>query len=92
MLVPLAGVPALAGHANPAGRRLLLTRLAGLELGSGSSGARTSGRRASMGRTSGVTWLLTNIPESAVEIPITAPVWALLQCHHPNAMPAAMKA
>src|SRR5260370_31814204 len=29
---------------------------------------------------------------SAAEIPITAPVWALLQFHHWNAMPKAMKA
>ena len=52
----------------------------------------TSGRPASIGRISGVTWLLTNMPRSVTEIPITAPVWASLQCHHWNAMPRAMKA
>jgi hypothetical protein len=38
-----------------------------------------------------VTRVLTAIPSSAAAIPTTAPVWALLHCHHPNAMPSAMK-
>ena len=45
-----------------------------------------------VGWTSGVTWLLTNIPRRAAAIPTTAPVWASVHCHHPNAMPSAMKA
>jgi hypothetical protein len=42
--------------------------------------------------TTGVTWLLMNIASKAETIPMTAPVWALLQCHHAKAMPSAMKA
>jgi len=42
--------------------------------------------------TTGVTWLLTNIPSRAETIPMTAPVCALLQCHQANAIPSAMNA
>src|SRR5713101_5638031 len=68
-------------------------RLARLAVSAGHSlGPRISGRPPSMGRTSGVTWLLTNIPKRAATIPTTAPVCALLQVHHWKAMPSAIKA
>src|SRR5713226_8768746 len=57
-----------------------------------SPGPRISLCPPSMGRTSGVTWLLTNIPRRAATIPTTAPVWPLLQCHHWKAIPSPRKA
>ena len=58
----------------------------------GVSAEGTGGRSMAVGWMSGVTWLLTNIPRRAAEIPMTAPVWLLLQCHHWKAMPIAIKA
>src|ERR1700722_7131424 len=91
--VPPAGLPrgggppgaGLAG-AGAAGAGVAATVLAG------DSPSGTRRRSDVRGLINGVTWLRTNMPSSAAVIPTTAPVSALLQCHHWNEMPSAMNA